>query len=307
VWHLDKTVKNEHKTAMHVRIRPSQVFGEEAFPLALQRHDDHKDCQVHSHGFYELVIILAGRGRHITELEEYVIEAGDVFLLRGDMAHAYADTDRMALVNILFDPRRLRLPMDYLQDLPGYHALFRVEPRLRTYDRFRNRLRLSEEELAEAAGMIARLQQETERKKPGYRFQACTHLMELVGFLSRCYSHVGQQADRPLVRMGEVLSYIEQRFREPITVPQLARIARMSESTLLRTFRRVLGRSPIEHVIRVRILHASELLQHGDVRVTEAAFECGFNDSNYFSRQFRKVMGVTPRHLRSRGMPARRS
>jgi AraC family L-rhamnose operon transcriptional activator RhaR/AraC family L-rhamnose operon regulatory protein RhaS len=285
------------------RIRPANVFPDRDFPLALHWVTDHRDTKVHSHGFYELVVVLEGHGRHLAGEESYPIEAGDVFLLRGDMVHGYADMEHMTLVNILFDPKRLQLPMDYLEDLSGYHALFRVEPRLREHSRFRNRLHLTEEELAEEVGMVARLKEELARRRPGYRFQACVHLMGLIGFLSRCYSHNTPRTERPFLLMGDALSYIEQHFREPIGIRDLTRIAHMSESTLTRTFRRVLGRSPIEHVIRVRVLRAADLLQRGEVRVTEAAFQCGFSDSNYFSRQFRKVMGVSPRQFRSRHVP----
>ena len=294
---LDKNVKNKHKTGMTKSIPASQVFEDETFPLAFRRVDNHQDTNVHRHEFYELVIILTGRGRHITDREEYAIEAGDVFLLRGAMAHGYAGMARMTLVNILFDPARLGLPMGYLEDVPGYHALFHVEPQLRAQERFRSRLRLAEAELTQAAGMIVSLQQELERKRPGYRFQACAILMELIDFLSRCYSHVKRHEERASLRVGEVLSYIEQHYREPLTIRQLTRIAHMSESTLLRTFRRVLGRTPMVHVIRLRIMRAAEILQ-GDARITETAFECGFSDSNYFSRQFRQIMGVSPRQFR---------
>ena len=169
-----------------------------------------------------------------------------------------------------------------------------------TRRRLRSRLRLKGEELSEVAGMVARLQHELARKSPGYRYLACAHLMHLIGFVSRCYSHPDRHAERPFLRMGEVLSYIELHYREPITVAALTRIAHMSESSLMRQFRRVLSRSPIEHVIRVRVQKAAELLQRGDVRVTEAAFACGFTDSNYFSRQFRRVMGTSPREYRTR-------
>ena len=285
---------------MRQRLKSASVFNDRSFPLACLRVDDHKACFIHCHEFHEIVVILSGRGRHITDRQTYPIEAGDVFLLRDRMAHGYADTDRMTLINILFDPKLLALPMDYLRDLPGYHALFQVEPRLRAYNRFRNRLHLPEAKLAEAAGIIARLQQELERKTPGYRFQAIAHLMSFIAFVSRCYSLSDRHMDRPLLHMGEVLSFIEQHYLDPITVQQLMRIAHMSESSLMRTFRRVLNRSPIEHVIRVRVLKAAELLRSGDVRVTEVAFDCGFSDSNYFSRQFRQVMGESPREYRAR-------
>jgi len=288
---------------MKIRFKSATCFSDNTFPLACGRIEDHMALGIHTHEFHEMVVILKGHGRHVTEREEYPIEAGDVFLLRANMAHGYKDTDRMTIVNILFDPKRLALPMDFLRDLPGYHALFQVEPRLRAYNRFRNRLHLSEEQLAETAGIIARLQQELKRKMPGYRFQAGAHLMSLIAFVSRCYSRSERHTDRPLIRMGEALSFIEQHYREPITVRQLTHIARMSESSLMRAFRRVLSRSPIEHVIRVRVLKAAELLRRGDVRVTEAAFNCGFSDSNYFSRQFRQVMGVGPRDYRARRRP----
>jgi AraC-like DNA-binding protein len=99
--------------------------------------------------------------------------------------------------------------------------------------------------------------------------------------------------------MSEVLSYIEEHYREPVRMKTLTRLAGMSESTLARAFHKVMGCSPIDHVIRVRIGHAAELLRRSDMRITEAAFECGFTDSNYFARQFRKVMGVSPRQHRT--------
>ena len=71
-------------------------------------------------------MILTGQGRHVTDAGEYPIQAGDVFLIRDQMAHGYADTRDMTLVNILFDPHRLQLPLSDLRDLPGYLVLFRV-------------------------------------------------------------------------------------------------------------------------------------------------------------------------------------
>lgn len=289
------------------KIRPASVFENDDFPLVVVRHDTHGNAELHKHGFHELVIILSGKGRHITDEDEYPLTAGDVFLIRGDMAHGYDDTERyrMKLVNILFAPRRLGLPLHYLQDLPGYHILFRVEPRLRNYHDFRHHLHLSEVELAKAAEIIAHLQKKLEEKEPGYRFQSLTCLMELIGLFSVSYSNPHPESDRALLRMGEVLSFIEQHFTEPITIKQLTRMAHMSESTLMRVFQRVLGRSPIEHVIRVRVLRAAELLQHEDIRITEAAMECGFSDSNYFSRQFRQIMGITPREYHRHYHPLR--
>ncbi len=283
------------------RLTASALFPSREFPLVCLRHQRHAPTALHTHDFHELVVILGGHGVHITEERTYPIQAGDVFLIRGDMAHGYADTDRMALVNILFDPRRLRLPTAGLNDVPGYHALFRVEPRLRQTDQFRHRLRLSPDELAEAASLIAELEEELGKKVPGYRFAAVTSLMALIGFLSRHYFKTARVEQRPLRKMSEVLSHIEEHYPDPIPMSLLTRLAGVSESTLTRAFHKIMGCSPIDHVIRVRVGRAADLLRRTDMRVTDAAFECGFADSNYFSRQFRKVMGVSPMEYRKQG------
>ena len=104
--------------------------------------------------------------------------------------------------------------------------------------------------------------------------------------------------NQPLLRLGEVLSYIDRHYSEPITIPQLLRVAHMSQSTLMRTFQRVFQHAPIDYLIRVRIQKARELLADQEQRITDIALACGFNDSNYFTRQFRRVSGQSPRDYR---------
>ena len=64
-----------------------------------------------------------------------------------------------------------------------------------------------------------------------------------------------------------------------------------------RIFQEFLHETPIGHLIRVRIDHASELLRRTDLPVSEIAFRCGFRDTNYFSLQFKKTTGLSPREF----------
>jgi AraC family L-rhamnose operon transcriptional activator RhaR/AraC family L-rhamnose operon regulatory protein RhaS len=84
------------------------------------------------------------------------------------------------------------------------------------------------------------------------------------------------------------------------TLQELAAAAHMSESSLLATFKDATGQSPIAYLIQLRIQRATELLRHGDQSISEIAFSVGFEDSNYFSRQFRKSMHTSPREYRRR-------
>jgi AraC-like DNA-binding protein len=282
------------------KLRSATTFPEEDFPLRAMRVKSHGTSDFHSHEFHELVVILGGTGLHRTSEGEYPLNPGSVFLIRGDTEHSYADTDRMHLVNVLFAPRRLSLPTVDLRRLPGYHVLFRIEPGLRSQHKLRGCLMLSTEQLALVAQTIALLEDELGARRPGYRFMSITHLMHLIGFLSRCESDAAQPERRQLLKVGEVLSHIENHYDSPLTVDGLCEVAGMSESSLVRTFHSVVGRPPMDHVISVRVAKAAELLATSDIRITDVAFRCGFADSNYFSRQFRKTLNMSPREYRRR-------
>ncbi len=278
-------------------LHQSDYFADPAFPLACWIDERHGDMEIHSHDFHELVLILNGRGRHLVCGHGHDLEAGDVFLIRGNMTHGYLHTDRMTLVNILFDPRRLRLPTAGLADVPGYRALFHLAQRAPAV---RRHLRLPPDALTEAAALCAQLRGELERREPGYRFAALHHLMGLIAFLSRGAFHDPAAKRRPPRRLDELLRFVESHYRDTITIGRLVRLAGLSERSLAREFHGAAGCSPIEYVIRVRVAHAAEQLQRTDMRITEVAFDSGFNDSNYFARQFHRIMGVPPRDYRRR-------
>jgi AraC-like DNA-binding protein len=263
------------------------------FPLVVSRHPRHGSTRLHSHDFSELVVILGGRGVHYSSDEEYEIRTGDAFVVT--TAHGYRDAENLSLVNILFDPRQLALPLAEARKIPGYHAFFALEPRYRRQHGFRSCLHLEFDMLSRISSVITELEDELRHQGPGYEFMATTLLMELICRLSRAYGAMRGETSRPLIRLGAVLSYIEQHYAEQIRARDLERIAHLSPSSLLRAFTRITGMPPMRYIMRLRVARACDLLRAGELNVTEAAFRVGFSDSNYFSRQFRQVMGCTPR------------
>ena len=263
------------------------------FPLAVRRIAHHGATGLHTHDFTELVVILGGRGVHFSNDGEYEVSAGDAFVVGA--AHGYRDTDGLELVNILFNPRRLGLPLAEARKLPGYHAFFALEPHYRRQHRFESCLHLDFESLSEISELIILLESELRRRGSGYEFFATTLLMELIGRLARAYERMQGGASRPLIRLGAVLSHIEQHHGEPIRLADLERIAHLSGSSLLRAFKSITGHPPMEYVLRLRLRRACELLATGELNVTETAYRVGFGDGNYFTRQFHRVIGCTPR------------
>lgn len=92
--------------------------------------------------------------------------------------------------------------------------------------------------------------------------------------------------------------HIELNFLEIFSLDELSRKCFISKPHLCRGFRKYFETSPIEYAIRLRIQHSLELLKNIDMNISEIAQECGFNDVFYFSRTFKKHIGVSPRQFR---------
>ena len=94
------------------------------------------------------------------------------------------------------------------------------------------------------------------------------------------------------------LSWIEDHYNEQITLERLAKVSGLNEKYLCRIFREYTSKSPINYVNEFRIDCACRLMTVEGRTVTQAAYDCGFNDSGYFSKLFRKYKGISPTEYR---------
>ena len=94
-------------------------------------------------------------------------------------------------------------------------------------------------------------------------------------------------------------AFIQDNYASALPLKVLAANAYCSQTYLSALFRKVEGRTLTEAILEVRLSKAKTLLDTTTLSITETAFATGFNDSNYFSRAFRKHFGQSPRHYRS--------
>ncbi len=106
--------------------------------------------------------------------------------------------------------------------------------------------------------------------------------------------------DEDARRYRELLAVMQAHLAEPLTLAQLAALARMSESTVKKLFARYAGTGAIHYFTNMKIRRAMQLLRAG-ARVNAAADALGFADPNYFSTVFRRVTGETPSAFRRGG------
>lgn len=278
-----------------------EVFNNVDFPFGILHAHPQPPDGLHFHrGFYELAVIYRGQGVHFTTDEEYDVRAGDVFVIKGHQKHGYKAPEGLCLKNVCFDPRRILIQTDHVKKLPGYHVLFSLEPKYRSAHHFESRLRLNPEQLAHLMTLLSSMEKELEDEAPGYEYTVIADFMQAVSFLCRCYAHTAHPSSKSLMRMGNVISHLETNFAEPVELQDLQDIANLSSSSLLKNFKEATGLSPIEYLLRVRISRAIELMRDDDTTITDAAFAVGFSDSNYFARQFKRIMAISPSEYRER-------
>ena len=92
-----------------------------------------------------------------------------------------------------------------------------------------------------------------------------------------------------------VVSYVKEHYNTDITLTAAARMNFVSTEHLSRTFKKHTGFGFNEFLTLVRLQHAENLLKLRDRKsISEIAYSCGFNDSNYFSDKFKKAYGMSP-------------
>ena len=97
------------------------------------------------------------------------------------------------------------------------------------------------------------------------------------------------------------IDYIQKHYDKEIALAELVECSGYSESHFCHRFKSVTGYTPFAYLNRLRVSKAAELLVISDVKITEIAVECGFENISYFNRVFRKEMGMTPGSYRRSG------
>lgn len=142
--------------------------------------------------------------------------------------------------------------------------------------------------------IIKKLSKETENSAPFSQQMQKVYLLELLVHIFR-YKTPEENIDYSSETLiHSIIKYINENYQNNITTAELADTFHVSESTILRKFKKYTGSKVNEYINFIRILNAEKLLMETDLSLTKIAFLCGFNDSNYFSTVFKNYKGLSP-------------
>ncbi|WNS46907.1 helix-turn-helix domain-containing protein [Paenibacillus sp. MMS20-IR301] len=272
---------------------------DEQFPFFIHYGGHEEEMSLHKHvDFSELVIVLSGHATHIVNNEESFIKKGNVFVLNGGTPHAYKAPFEFRICNVMFRPEMLKSAGADLRSLNGYQALFILEPFYRSINPYRSKLNLSIANLEYVSALVQAMISEYETKQQGYQTMLASRFMELVVYLSRQYDHQESGLMGSLMHLASAISFIEDHYLEQITLEEIAAKSNISVRHLNRICKSYYQTTPIAYLQRLRLERACTLLKQTSLSITDISYACGFNDSNYLTRQFKKIIGMTPKAYR---------
>lgn len=148
----------------------------------------------------------------------------------------------------------------------------------------------------------------------GLNFQSLTALARvpneeslatwLCGMLEQLIDAIESNVRRPnTVQLTRAIEFMQEHIAEDLTREDVARAAGLSSSHFSHLMRAKTGWSFTEMITRLRVDHACHLLSHTALGLVEIAHGCGFADQSYFSRVFRRRVGLSPGGFRRSRLP----
>ncbi|BBL91409.1 AraC family transcriptional regulator [Vibrio rotiferianus] len=260
----------------------------------------HCDFAAHKHDFSELFLVVSGSGKHTVAEYEYPLHKGDVFVINGDIEHGFRDVNKLKIINLMFDSNTPFFEIPSMRQLSGYQAMFKVEPIARQTTEYKAKLTLDRQQLPEIERLLSDLKSEYEASQPGFEVMLTSLMQQLVIALSRMYQDQSQELPQTTLALSRALVFIEQHFSDVgVNSDAIAKAAFISKRQLERLFRQFLDTSPNQYLRDVQLNYATKLLcEENERSVQHIAEQCGFSDSNYFSKCFKQKFQHSPRSYR---------
>lgn len=250
----------------------------------------------HWHNEWEILRVLDGTLEISLDQEQHSMKKGDVVLIRGGVLHG-GEAENCIYECLVFDLYGIFRSLEMVK--PYLRPFYRQTHLPRSYYPAEDACRVTE---------IVRELMAVFSGAPG-----CPEL-ETVAGLSRLFAWIQNNGEYEELspqegavsrtdRLRPVLEYIEGHYNTPLTLDDLAEVAGMNPKYFCRVFRSLTHHSPVDYLNFYRIEQAAYLLDSTDLSVTEVGNRCGFCESSYFTKVFKKYKGATPafyrRNLRS--------
>lgn len=241
---------------------------------AINRH--YTESTIHYHPHYEIYFLKEGQCRYFIDDRSYDMDAGDIVFIPKGSIHR-ANYPEGAHSRLLINCTDEYIPEIVKERLNNGHYVFR-----------------SHEIAKHAENILSQIEYEYNHPDE-FTCEALKGYTAQLIFLMLRYPGDPEESTTGNELIDDIVKYINENFTSDIKLSGVARLKSVSPEHLSRTFKACIGNGFNEYVTLLRLKRAEEMIKtEPNKTISEIAYECGFNDGNYFSYKFKKMYGVSP-------------
>lgn len=242
--------------------------------------------------YYELVLVRAGEAVNILDNGGFSIGPGDFFLIPPGVWHFYLRARGLEIYNILFGRELLNYFKDDLAALANTHLLFQGTAAVQQL------FHLPEKFFPGIIDLLEGIINEQTAQKHGAATAVLSNFLRvMLTFCRHGKAGGGEGQIPPNYRISRLLTKLDEQYKQPWSLEKMANFTDMSVSSFRQHFLLAAGKSPGVYLLELRLRKAMMFLRLGHYSIGNISEMCGFSDSNYFSRQFRKRFNLSPREF----------
>ncbi len=273
------------------------------FPVKIFENKGPFKQKDHSHEYFQIWYVRKGKCRQYLNGYKYDCFQYGICIIPPFVEHRVeCDDNNSSLICCEFSERFINEALQY-EDRDGLFDIAYLEPFFLSQNMVKSLCRVSDEKSHFIDKLFSDLLREyNSYRKHSYLFIKADLLKLLATIASEYAENAEYEADELFEKYRDAIDkailYINRHYNEKIYLEEVCRIAMMSTSTFSYIFKQVTGKTFSEYIMNLRLNHAAELLRDTNTSLVEICETCGFSDSNYFSRVFKKSYGIPPSQFR---------
>ena len=248
------------------------------FSKAIDRK--YSESTQHYHPHFEIYYMKDGNCRYFIDDRSFDVEPGDLIFIPKGIIHRTNYTTA-SHSRLLINFTEVYIPADVLSLLSESRYLYRSREIARKVEELFNKIEKEYVNTDDFSKSLLRC----------YTAEMFYLILRYPGNL--------EEATTGNELIDSIVKYIKHNYMSDIKLSTVAKMKSVSQEHLSRTFKSCTGFGFNEYVTLLRLRRAEEMIKNEPNKtISEIAYECGFNDGNYFSYKFKKMYGMSPIKLR---------
>ena len=246
----------------------------------------------HYHEDVELVTVKTGKMAYSVNGKLVTLYEGDTIFVNSNQIHYSLSLDDMTATYVIFIVNPSILNSSVAIEMQALQPILN-NPNL-SYLRFRN----INENTKEIRNIMLSLPDV--RRDPFQITRKLFDIWEIILNQSKSYGMLDEEAQTDIHTKSfkAMMYYIQQNYKESITLEDISMSGSISKSLCNKVFHKYVGDSPVNYLLNYRVRKVAELLRTTNLSLSEIASLTGFNGTSYMSEMFKKSFQMSPRDYR---------